>query len=191
MIWAACDTPPPCLEVVGVCRDNGVGALALDPKGVWRIFQTGTGATMMSLARPLDAGPPPPVRHGEVTLEQALHQLQLGDALPDQRQARVITEGLSPYRILRVNGAWSEMCGFHPDEAVGCTFGIIQGSATSKRTLAELSEKLRAGRAAASVLVNYRMNGEPFINFLQVCCVCLAMLLCAGAMPWCVGALAR
>jgi len=115
------------------------------------------------------------------------HLARFGDALPDQRQARVITEGLSPYRILRVNGAWSEMCGFHPDEAVGCTFGIIQGSATSKRTLAELGEKLRAGRAATSVLVNYRMNGEPFINFLQVCCVCLAMLLCAGAMPWCVG----
>lgn len=129
---------------------------------------------MKPSARQLDAGPsphpvPPQPAPQDVTLEHALHQLQLGDALPDQQRARVITEGASPFRILRVNRSWSEMCGFRPDEAAGCTFGILQGSATSKQTLVELGEKLRAGRVAASVLVNYRMNGEPFINFLQVC----------------------
>lgn len=105
---------------------------------------------------------------GIVCLSHALRELQLGDNMPEHRQARVLTEGQSPFRILRVNQAWTELCGFLPDEAVGCTFRIMQGSATSRRSLTELSQKLMAGGPAAQLLINYKKGGEPFINFLQV-----------------------
>ena len=103
-----------------------------------------------------------------IFIQHALRELQLGDEMPGLRQARVITEGHSPFRILRVNRAWTETCGFQPDEAVGCTFQIMQGSATCRKSLAELSQKLRAGLSAAQLLINYKADGEPFINFLQV-----------------------
>jgi len=102
-------------------------------------------------------------------LRAALKELHMGDGNPEERQARVITSAKRPYQIMHVNRAWENLCGFAAEEAVGQTFGIMQGPATNGNSLYELQHRLSAGRPSAQLLLNYKKNGDTFLNFLQVC----------------------
>ena len=114
-----------------------------------------------------------------VFLKDALRELQLGDEMAGQHQARVITEARPPYRILNVNQAMLQLCGYHREEVVGNTFGIMQGASTNGRSLAELGEALTAGRPTAQLLLNYKKSGEPFLNFVQVRKLVVCQYACA------------
>ena len=104
-----------------------------------------------------------------IGLQDAMRELRLGDEPAMKRsQARVITDAVRPYRILAVNRSWSALCGFPAEEAVGHTFEIVQGPATSRKSLRELGANLTEGMSTAQLIINYRKGGEPFINFLQV-----------------------
>ena len=106
-----------------------------------------------------------------VLFQDALRELDLGDQAPGRRHARVITECTPPFRIVHVNKAWEELCGFYAEDAIGRTFGeLMQGPGTSARTLKELGAATAAGRPTTQLLLNYKKGGEAFINLLQVRC---------------------
>lgn len=104
-----------------------------------------------------------------VLFKDALRELDLGDQAPGRRHARVITECTPPFRIVHVNKAWEELCGFSAEDVIGRTFGeLMQGPGTSARTLKELGAATAAGRPTTQLLLNYKKGGEAFINLLQV-----------------------
>lgn len=47
-------------------------------------------------------------------------------------EALVLTEARAPFRILHVNRAWCDMCGYQVDDAIGQSNKILQGEKTNK-----------------------------------------------------------
>lgn len=45
---------------------------------------------------------------------------------------------------------------------------MIQGPCTDRKALAELKKDLQQGRAASSLLFNYKCDGSKFLNYLRV-----------------------
>jgi hypothetical protein len=118
-------------------------------------------------------------------LEDALLELRLGDEA-SHRRARVITEGKSPYRILQINAAWVELCGFEADEAVGSTLALLHGPSTREDSLAELGRALAHGHATVQLLVHYTKSRTPFLNLIQVAAASVStwlLLLCCCRRP--------
>jgi len=115
---------------------------------------------------------------GVVFLHDALRELNAGDESAERPQARVITGAQRPYQIMQVNQAWTVLCGFSSEEAVGNTFAIMQGPATNGRSLVEMQKRLGCRRPNAQLILNYKKDGSPFLNLLQVSDVhCLACRL--------------
>ena len=105
---------------------------------------------------------------GVVLLHDALRELNAGDENAERPQARVITGAQRPYQIMQVNQAWTALCGFSSQEAVGNTFAIMQGPATNGRSLVEMHKRLGCRRPNAQLILNYKKDGSPFLNLLQV-----------------------
>jgi len=95
--------------------------------------------------------------------------MSLEEAFLPSHQARVITESQPPYRITYVNDAWCSLCGFERDEVLGQTLSIIQGPATDREALKDVMTRLGEWKESASIVLNYRKDGSPFVNHLQVC----------------------
>lgn len=76
---------------------------------------------------------------------------------------RATMEGAGP-RILYVNRSFTEMTGFEPAAALGRTPSILQGPRTERRVLDQLRGCLAAGEPFEGETVNYRKNGEAFVN---------------------------
>lgn len=105
--------------------------------------------------------------------EQIRRQLKtrprtLEDAIRPSNEARVITETSRPYQILHVNGAWSKLCGYSSEEAVGKTCRILQGPGTCVNTLRAVTAACEKQESVACKLLNYTRNGHTFINMLIV-----------------------
>ena len=82
--------------------------------------------------------------------------------------AVVITEACSPYRIIDVNDAWVNLCGYQKEEVIGKTLEVIQGPETDRQRLADVINALRAGHDAEVTVFNYTKNKEKFRNHLKV-----------------------
>eukprot|EP00322_Chrysochromulina_rotalis_P020893 CAMPEP_0115836828 /NCGR_PEP_ID=MMETSP0287-20121206/4909_1 /TAXON_ID=412157 /ORGANISM="Chrysochromulina rotalis, Strain UIO044" /LENGTH=177 /DNA_ID=CAMNT_0003290325 /DNA_START=118 /DNA_END=651 /DNA_ORIENTATION=+ len=94
--------------------------------------------------------------------------------------AVIVTETKAPGRILACNAAWTQLCGYAPEEALGKTPSMLQGKETSKRkarayTRQCLQNKFmceengfasRQGRARVKI-INYTRDGRPFVHCLQ------------------------
>jgi len=111
---------------------------------------------------------PEPVRKSRRTLDCSIPRT-ISEALAPSRQARVITEAHPPFRIVHVNHAWEELCGFSNTESVGKTLEILQGPITSKETLHALKVNLITGNeeGISAVLTNYRKDGSSFLNHIH------------------------
>lgn len=92
----------------------------------------------------------------------------LDQALQPSDEARVITSASRPFVIEYVNGAWTKLCGYDPDECVGKTLGIIQGSETNQDVVHKLTNDAVKGHATSAVLTNYNKDGQKFQNFVRV-----------------------
>lgn len=88
--------------------------------------------------------------------------------LDDEPGARVITVASRPHNITHANRAFVELCGFSLDEAVGRSLRIIHGPATDESVVGDLIGDVARGLPASMIVVNYRRNGERFINYLRV-----------------------
>lgn len=87
--------------------------------------------------------------------------------------AMAITKIERPFEIVDVNGAWSRLCGYAREEAVGSTFRrLLQGPDTDATVAKDLTASL-LGRSTKqgtreAVLTNYRSDGTTFRNHLRV-----------------------
>lgn len=91
-----------------------------------------------------------------------------GLAGTDDSEAQVYTEALPPYRIVHVNRAWEQVCGFCRAEVVGKTCRILQGAETCRTTLDMVHQNLRNRQGCAVRLVNYTKDGNTFLNDLTI-----------------------
>lgn len=88
-------------------------------------------------------------------------------ALRPSEEARVITEATAPFRITHVNDAWTSLCGFTGEEAVGKTLGCLQGDDTDFGAVSSLVKDCKSGRPSSMEVTNYDKKGLKFRNFLQ------------------------
>jgi PAS domain S-box-containing protein len=90
------------------------------------------------------------------------------DALRPSRRAVVITETAAPFRIVDVNGAWEQLCGYTFVESKGKTLGsLLKGPETNQLTATSLISKLLQGEEAGATLTNYAKDGRMFRNRLR------------------------
>jgi PAS domain S-box-containing protein len=90
----------------------------------------------------------------------------LSEALLLSDEARVVTTGSAPYRIVHTNKAWHRLTGYKFTEAVNCTSAFLQGPETQGENLRELSEGVASGHPVTVRLINYTKAGDPFYNTL-------------------------
>ncbi|KAL9184578.1 hypothetical protein ACHAXT_012548 [Thalassiosira profunda] len=90
---------------------------------------------------------------------------------PNSDEARVITEGKKPFRIVSVNEAWTAMTGYTQLDAEGKDLSLLEGERTdaeaTKRSGMPLHdlEAVANGVCAASTNVHYDINGKEFLDF--------------------------
>jgi len=65
-------------------------------------------------------------------------------------------------RIVYVNGAFTALTGYAPEEVIGKTPRLLQGPETDRRLLDELKRSLAAEGTFSGETVNYRKDGTPF-----------------------------
>jgi putative hemolysin len=88
--------------------------------------------------------------------------------------ACVVTTKSHPHKIVCVNAAWEDLCGFKQAEVVNQTLSIIQGPQTNT----ELADKTveaalqnsnnDSDRINDMYVVNYKKNGESFTNHVTI-----------------------
>ncbi|MGJ3242710.1 MAG: PAS domain-containing protein [Opitutales bacterium] len=67
------------------------------------------------------------------------------------------------------NEAFTDLCGYTPDELVGEKPGkLLQGAKTDKAAVAGIRRNLRKGEAVSEVLLNYHKDGSPYWVVLTI-----------------------
>jgi PAS domain S-box-containing protein len=90
------------------------------------------------------------------------------DALRSNR-AIVITESVKPFRIVNVNKAWEDLCGYAYLEAKDMTLGsLLRGPETDTLAGNAIFAQLSRGKEAVATLTNYTKDYREFRNRLQV-----------------------
>jgi hypothetical protein len=82
----------------------------------------------------------------------------------------VVTTACAPFQIVAVNGAWTSLCGFSAQEALGGSLKMIQGPHTDRTTVSAMSALLATttSRPCEFELVNYTKAKRPFLNRVSV-----------------------
>ena len=70
--------------------------------------------------------------------------------------------------LVWMNTAFVQLTGFPAAQVLGRNCRLLQGAATDQRTVAELGAAVAAGRQIRSRLLNYRADGTPWWNDLQL-----------------------
>lgn len=87
------------------------------------------------------------------------------------KQARIITEGQYPYRVVFANKAWEQMCGWSAQEVEGQHgLSFLHGEATDRAKLKRVGAAVKYG---------------------EVSPVCWVMCMCGGSSAACSSACAR
>jgi len=66
------------------------------------------------------------------------------------------------HRILYVNEAFTRMTGYQPEEVIGRSPRMLQGTKTDKDLLLPLKEALSRWEPSETTVINYKKSGEPF-----------------------------
>ena len=75
----------------------------------------------------------------------------------------IITDCTQDTLILYVNKAFKRLTGYESSEVIGKTPKILQGSATDKHVIADLTDSLKNESPFEGQTINYRKDGTPFI----------------------------
>ena len=86
----------------------------------------------------------------------------------DSDAAEMFVTAAPPYVITHVSPAWSRLCGWRHNQAVGKNLGVLDGKLTCESTLARMHEALAQGAATSTCLVSYTKDGLPFTNALTL-----------------------
>jgi PAS domain S-box-containing protein len=70
--------------------------------------------------------------------------------------------------LIYANRGFQRITGYPVDEALGRNCRFLQGDNTSQETVAEIREALEAERPVSTDILNYRYDGTPFWNRLDV-----------------------
>ena len=93
----------------------------------------------------------------------------LDDALRPSKRAIVVAETVAPFRVVDVNQAWQDLCGYSFVESQGRSLGdLLQGPETNQVASTGLVSKLLQGEEAGTMLVNYTKEGRAFKNRVRV-----------------------
>lgn len=100
-------------------------------------------------------------------IEAARQRDLLGAAVEQADESILVTdtrlERPGPH-IIYVNAAFERLTGYSRDEVIGLSPRILQGPRTDPLLLERLRSTLRSGEMFRGEGINYRKNGEPFIN---------------------------
>lgn len=77
----------------------------------------------------------------------------------------VSTEGAP---LIYVNDTFCSMTGYSPEEAIGRNCRFLQGELTDSETVKSISLAMKSGEAGRFTLMNYRKDGTPFWNQLDI-----------------------
>ena len=75
----------------------------------------------------------------------------------------LITEAGPGYPIIYVNSAFCELTGYTPQEVMGKSPSILQGSKTDPEVLERLNRNLAQGELFFGKAINYRKDGSTFM----------------------------
>lgn len=124
------------------------------------------GSVAEAAARP-PAGSAAPERRGGSPSDDGVSEFRkklpssLLEAVNFTEHAMVITERSQPFRIVHVNEAWCELCGFTMEETLGLTCRILQGPGTCQATLQALTAAAVECAPITVKLLNYRKVPPP------------------------------
>ncbi|MFD1647327.1 PAS domain-containing protein [Haloarchaeobius litoreus] len=103
-----------------------------------------------------------------LTSERSLRQaLELRERALDQATVG-ITVADADESLVFVNEGFAELTGYDADEVVGVNCRFLQGEGTDEGTVAEIRAALDAGEPISTVVRNYRKDGTPFWNQLDI-----------------------
>ena len=86
----------------------------------------------------------------------------------DSDAAEMFVTATAPFVITHVSPAWSRLCGWRHNQAVGKNLGVLDGKLTCESTLARMHEALAQGAATSACLVSYTKDGVPFTNSITL-----------------------
>jgi PAS domain S-box-containing protein len=75
----------------------------------------------------------------------------------------MITEAGPSYPIIYVNPACCELTGYGPDELIGKSPSILQGTKTDQSVLDRLNAEISEGKLFHGQAINYRKDGSEFM----------------------------
>jgi hypothetical protein len=73
-----------------------------------------------------------------------------------------------PHAITHVNEAWTALCGFTPEEALGKTCGLLQGPRTAESAKEAIASAVATSQRLSIEVVNYKKSGACFMNHLML-----------------------
>ncbi|KAL2346941.1 hypothetical protein Fmac_000941 [Flemingia macrophylla] len=83
-------------------------------------------------------------------------------------EKRVPDPSLPGHPIVFANPAFLKLTGYARPEVLGRSAALFQGPLTSRSSLIQIREVVRAERTAQLVLLNYRKDGSPFWIILRI-----------------------
>ncbi|KAK9807567.1 hypothetical protein WJX72_002975 [[Myrmecia] bisecta] len=70
--------------------------------------------------------------------------------------------------LIYANEAFARITGYAVEEAIGKNCRFLQGPGTDTQTLDSIRSATRQGRPSVTQLMNYKKNGDAFVNYLSV-----------------------
>lgn len=100
-------------------------------------------------------------RERELRLKnRAMDEADIGISITD--------DGEADNRLVYVNEGFERVTGYDAEEVLGRDCRFLQGAATDSESIAKLRERIDAEEPVLVELVNYRTDGTPFWNQVQV-----------------------
>jgi len=88
-------------------------------------------------------------------------------AKKETRDALVIIEPKSPFKITFVNEKWSSVCCFKDEEAIGQPLSILYGPLTEKDDMLNMLRRCELKQPSSAVVHTYKKTGEVFLNYFR------------------------
>ena len=87
----------------------------------------------------------------------------------EEKRAVVVTTAASPHKIVHVNAAWEDLCGYSRSEALHRTLSLIQGPDTNEQLASSTVQKVLSHQQGQDAyLINYSKDGRRFTNHLSM-----------------------
>ncbi|DBA80043.1 TPA: hypothetical protein ACH3X2_007536 [Trebouxia sp. C0005] len=75
---------------------------------------------------------------------------------------------LPDHPLIFANDAFSKITGYSREEALGKNCRFLQGPGTDEEEIRKMRDAAREGKLSVVQLLNYKKNGDPFINYLSI-----------------------